>query len=67
MCGLETEALTGFLLGEFGIRGFLSFKFGGASTVATVALLYGERLRKGSEATSVLYFAMSVSLAVIAA
>ena len=63
----ESEALAGFLLNDFGIQGFLAFKFAIAIAVTAIALIYGERLHKGSEFTSLLYFTLSVSLVLIAA
>lgn len=63
----ESEALAGFLLNTFGIQGFLAFKIAIAIVVATVALLYGEKLHKGSEFTSLLFLTISVSLVLIAA
>jgi len=63
----ETESLANFLLNNFGIQGFLAFKFSIALVVALIALLYGERVERRGEFAKLFYFSVSASLLFIAA
>lgn len=58
----ETEAFALLLMSNFGIGGFLLFKISLALVVATVALIYDDRLRNHSEFSHAFYVSVSVSL-----
>jgi hypothetical protein len=61
----ETEALSSFLLNNFGSTGYLEFKVTIAALAVGVALFFDRRLRTHSDFTHYLYLTASVSLAVI--
>jgi len=61
----ETEALSSFLLGNFGSQGFLEFKVGIALVAVGVALFFDRRLRTHSDFTHYLYLTASVALAFV--
>ena len=63
----ETESVANFLMGNFGLGGFVAFKAAIAFGAIAVALRFDRHLRNHSEFTHSLYFTISFALVLIAA